>query len=591
MTSSIRSRLPGRGSPSRGHRAGDPEERFAQRVTLLFIGLIVLVVAIVVFAFAYDYYIGHLKPVATVGGESISRDQWTARARLEYYRLVNQEQNTREQISAGTLTPDEGNLRLQNLASARNNVASSAIENLIDLTFQGQLAQAAGLSVTDADVDEAIRRESTDPEARQISVIFVEPDAITGTPEERQAAFTAAQDAAAALEAGTPFADVAREFSTDDSADRGGEYGFVTSDSTLDAAFIGTMFALEEGQTSPVIKGADGVWRIGRVDTIRPGGMDPGLEQVMRDEVGWDLYRSNVRKEALAQKLEDQVVADATAGDVPQAHVAEIFLEGDTVAAPSEDEGRIRASHILYSPNDDPSAAATLDPEDPAWAAAQAEADTAAAQLRKVTDPELRASAFAARSRSQSDDTTSGAEGGDLGYFSREMMVPEFADPLFDDPELVTGDIVGPVRSDFGWHVIQFTDRTPSLQERIDAVVAGLAEEDADFAAVATELSDGAEAPAGGDLGWLTDAQLEEEAWSAVVALEPAAHTEAIPLDDGYHFFQLIEQADRPLDIQQRAVVEDTAFAAWYGPQEEQAIVDGVITRDEDLFSSAPVIE
>ena len=69
---------------------------------------------------------------------------------------------------------------------------------------------------------------------------------------------------------------------------------------------------------------------------------------------------------------------------------------------------------------------------DPAWAAAEAEAQTAAEQLRRVTDPVRRQRAFGLRAQNQSDDSGSGANGGDLGYFSRDMMVPEFADPLFD---------------------------------------------------------------------------------------------------------------------------------------------------------------
>lgn len=595
MTSSIKSRLPGQTpakGPQRVHRE-DPEERFARRVTLLFIGLIVAVVVIVVLAFVYDYYVGHLKPVATVGGTSITRDQWADRAKVEYQRLVEQEQSIREQISAGTLSPDEANVRLQDIASAKNNVASTSIENLIDLIFKGQLAEKAGLSVSDADVDDAIMQEGTTPEARDISVIAVTPE-ITGsapTPADNQRAFALIQEAKTALEAGTAFAEVAKLYSTDESSDDGGKLGFITADSTIDPAFVATLFATDKGGITPVIKGDDGTWRIGMVNEIRAGNMDGGFEQAMRDTVGWDLFRSHVRKEVLAQKLEDKVLADATGGEVDQAHVAEILLEADTVAAPSEDEGRISAAHILYSPNDDPSGAQTLDPADPAWEAARIEAQAAADQLNKVADKELRAKAFATRARSQSDDTGSGANGGDLGYFSRDMMVPEFADPLFDDAELQPNDIVGPVKSAFGYHVILFQDRTPGVQERLDEVVAALAAEGADFGEVAKQLSDGAEASIGGDLGWRAQAQMDEAAWTAVTALDPGSWTgEAIPEDDGYHFYQLIEQGKRPLDVVQRAILGATVFDDWYAPQKEQAITDDVITRDGDLFSNTPQV-
>lgn len=43
-----------------GRLHDDDEERFAERVTLLFVGSIVAVVVIVVLAFIYDYYVGYL---------------------------------------------------------------------------------------------------------------------------------------------------------------------------------------------------------------------------------------------------------------------------------------------------------------------------------------------------------------------------------------------------------------------------------------------------------------------------------------------------------------------------------------------------
>jgi parvulin-like peptidyl-prolyl isomerase len=63
---------------------------------------------------------------------------------------------------------------------------------------------------------------------------------------------------------------------------------------------------------------------------------------------------------------------------------------------------------------------------------------------------------FAALAKAESDDTGTGAQGGDLGSFGRGQMVPEFETAAFAQPIGKVGD---PVRSAFGYHLIVVDSR------------------------------------------------------------------------------------------------------------------------------------
>jgi parvulin-like peptidyl-prolyl isomerase len=558
-------------------------------VTLGFIGLTVVAVVAVVLGLVWQYWDQHLKAVATVEGTSISRDQWSDRVQLEDFRLERQDRWVTEAAAAGELTAAQADQRHSDIGTARDAVASTALESLISLTLQGKLAADRGLSVTDADVDAAITQDAQRPETRRVSIIEIAPGADdptgdTPTGAQRQEALANAQAAQAALGAGTPFADVAREYSTADDAAAGGARGIVArDDAELDPALLQAIFSVAEGDDTPLLQDVDGTYLIARVNDILPATSDPSYTRDLGESVSMGAYRDNVRLETLAQRLEDSVVADATTGDKPQLHLAEIWLSGDPLAGADTDSGRIHAAHILYAPEDG-QAAGEVPATDPAWTVAQAQAGLTAAELERITDPTTRANAFTELA-TQSDDTSNAEDGGDLGWFSKDSgFVTEFTDPLFDAVDtLKPGDIVGPIKTDFGWHVIQFLGYEPPIAQRRTQLADALAAPDADFAAIAREMSDGAEAGSGGDLGWRLVASLPSEATDAIAALEPGGVTEPIAEDDGYRAYQLIERADRPLDPAQLATVSASAFDDWFEPIQDDAEGSGRITRDPSV--------
>ncbi|WP_199086147.1 peptidylprolyl isomerase [Bosea sp. ASV33] len=79
----------------------------------------------------------------------------------------------------------------------------------------------------------------------------------------------------------------------------------------------------------------------------------------------------------------------------------------------------------------------------------EAQAKAAVERLKKGED-------FAKVAAELSKDPGSGKEGGDLGWFTKDRMVPEFAEAAF---KLKKGEISEPVKSQFGWHVIKLEDK------------------------------------------------------------------------------------------------------------------------------------
>ena len=86
-------------------------------------------------------------------------------------------------------------------------------------------------------------------------------------------------------------------------------------------------------------------------------------------------------------------------------------------------------------------------------------------KARTLKDQLEEGAEFAALAAEHGTDGTS-ARGGDLGWFDRNVMVPQFADAAF---AMEVGDVSEPVQTQFGWHLIKVTDErekpAPTLEE------------------------------------------------------------------------------------------------------------------------------
>lgn len=135
--------------------------------------------------------------------------------------------------------------------------------------------------------------------------------------------------------------------------------------------------------------------------------------------------------------VQDKIAGSVTDAEVKARYDQEVSKFGDNV--------EVRARHILVETEE--------------------EAKAIIAELENGGD-------FAKLAEEKSKDPGSAAQGGDLGYFSRGQMVPPFEEAAF---ALEVGSITDtPVKSDFGFHVIQLEDKRKQAPPAYDQVQARL---------------------------------------------------------------------------------------------------------------------
>lgn len=161
---------------------------------------------------------------------------------------------------------------------------------------------------------------------------------------------------------------------------------------------------------------------------------DPQVQRMLRDARERILSFSYMRR--LIDKIE---ISDGEAQKYYEAHMNEF-------AAPE----MVKARHILLKD--------------------EAEANRLKDQLDSGVD-------FEEMARQKSADQATAPRGGDLGWVTRGRFVPEFEQAVFN---MEKGQIVGPIKTAFGYHIILLEDKRPrqqrSFEESKEAVIQKLKE-------------------------------------------------------------------------------------------------------------------
>ncbi|MHA7871700.1 MAG: peptidylprolyl isomerase [Hyphococcus sp.] len=163
--------------------------------------------------------------------------------------------------------------------------------------------------------------------------------------------------------------------------------------------------------------------------------LDEGLQRTPRV-----LRRVNAaRDRVLAAAYLDAQIEDAVKPDT----VRRLYDSQKDVTAIGD---QVRARHILVATGE--------------------EAEAVIAQLNEGAE-------FGALAREKSLDRATAPLGGEVGWFSRDMMARDFARVAFSTP---VGEIAAPFQTEFGWHIIKVLDRRGTQAVPFSDVRANIAE-------------------------------------------------------------------------------------------------------------------
>ncbi len=191
------------------------------------------------------------------------------------------------------------------------------------------------------------------------------------------------------------------------------------------------------------------------LDSMKPDMRDKVLRGIMTEKLLLaEAEKAGIDKSAVVEKqlaeLKKKLVVKAFLDQKTAAMISEADLkrEYDALVSSTRNQQEARARHILVP--------------------TEKEAKDVQKQLAN-------GKSFEEVARDYSKDPGSASQGGDLGYFTKDKMVNEFADAAF---KLKKGEVSDPVKSQFGWHIIKLEDlrkvTPPTYNEAKEALRARL---------------------------------------------------------------------------------------------------------------------
>ena len=524
-----------------------------------FVVAIALSAVLLVGVVGYSWWNDNLAPAVEVNAQVINKSEALARAQVAAIRLSVQGARIQARVAAGTLSSDQGNALLQGLSSKTDSITTDVTTSMINSLLVRDLAASKGVQLDQAAADAAWAAESTLPELRLLRRISINIALDKGTGKVSDATVAAAQkrvDAIVAeLAAGGDFSTIAKRESQDSYAPDGGlvRWSARAEDPTSDPAFAAAWDITTEGETTDAIKHTTTQFIIIKVEKIRAATADPDFDKTLSDAgIDTSVFKRVCAEEVLYSQLKDVVTAELLTDPVTQRDVSYMSISTDQ----GGDVPEVHVRHILFSPDDDPNAAAALDPADPAWAVAEAEA--------KAAMTALEGGAKFAKLAATSDDTGSAKTGGLLPWTAKGSYVKPFDDAVWADG-LTPGQLLGPIKTDYGWHIIRFEGRRDSLRDQLQALLDEATADGTDFAVAANQMVKDLSGLEVKSPGWIARYSIAADLSGLVwpLAAGETSGVETTQQQDAYLIVHVNAVEERPLTDAQRSAVEFNGFGLW----------------------------
>ena len=554
----------------RKHRPRWQDELRSQQLIVAGFALAIAVAIGIFAAVAWSqFYNDNLRQVAIVHGTAVDRSDLERRTDIiaaelsaSFLELESQKGGARDQIIQQ---------QQQALQQAITSVEEIAADSLVTGLVMEARAGEFGLDVDASAVEEELSNRRTLPARTQLRLILVEPevdeDAEEGaepTEQDWEEAKAEIDDVKAQLDGGAAWEDLAAEHSDDATAQNGGLLGWITEDDTGFAEYLEEAADAAAGTVVGPLESEDG-WYLLRVDERleeRPN--DRLAEFLAAGGIDEAAYRAYVRQDLLQSEFRDHFTQQIVGRYAPQRHVAQILIAAEMdVGVP---DPKILIRHLLAKPL--PDEQDQSEATDAQWAAALDRAE-AFRERASRTDADWFALA------EDSDDTGSRTRGGSLGWHDPTTLDTQFVTAFAEAAaELEVGELSEPVRSEFGYHIIEVVDRRVSALELANRLLADLEEDPDAFDDLARLYSeDPVTASQAGDLGWVIPYQLEHERQEPIFALtEPGQISELVTTADGIYIYKLIESAEhRFVPARRRDEVTGSGFSRWLVELENEA--------------------